>query len=236
MSLLPMQMTQAIVKRRGKILLGPVDFTMTRAGITIVLGPNGAGKTTFLRALHGLDRLSGGNITWQLPLEQARLRQSFVFQTPIMLRRTVRDNLAYPLMIKGVAKQAALAQATEWASKVGLGDVLEQQAPQLSGGEKQKLALARALITAPELLFLDEPCASLDGRSTREIEAILHDAAKAGTRIIMATHDLGQARRLASDIVFMMHGQIIEQQAANVFFSKPNTPQAAALLQGNIVE
>ena len=106
----------------------------------------------------------------------------------------------------------------------------------ISGGEKQKLAVARALINTPEILFLDEPCANLDGRSTREIEAVLKQAELAGTRIVMATHNLGQARRLAGDVIFVHGGKILEITPANTFFDSPQTPQAKAFIQGDIVE
>ena len=235
-SILPLTMKDATVKRRGKTLLGPVDFTVSPSGFTIVMGPNGAGKTTLLRALHGLERLSSGQVDWQVPFAQTLQRQAFVFQTPIMMRRSVRDNLAYPLILHGMAKRDAHALAADWAERVGLRAALDQQAPQLSGGEKQKLALARALIRSPDIIFLDEPCANLDGRAIREIEAILQGAQASGTRILMATHDIGQARRLATDIVFLMHGKIIETADAKAFFDAPKTPQAAALLKGDIVE
>ncbi len=234
--ILPLAMKGAVVKRHGKTLLGPVDLDITAQGFTIVMGPNGAGKTKLLRALHGIERLAAGSVTWQVPVREAQERQAFVFQAPIMLRRSVKDNLAYPLRLRGVAKKDANARAAHWADRVGLGDALGRSAPRLSGGEKQKLALARALIRDPDIIFLDEPCANLDGRATREIEAILKEAQAGGTRIVMATHDIGQAKRLADTVVFLMHGKIIENQPAKAFFAGPQTPQAAALLQGDIVE
>ena len=234
--ILPLKMIDAVVKRRGNVLLGPVDLTISDRGFTIVLGPNGAGKTTLLRGLHGLERLAQGRVDWQVPTQDARRRQSFVFQSPIMLRRTVLDNLTYPLTLRGEAKAIAVAQARRWADRVGLGDVCDQYAPDLSGGEKQKLALARAFITDPEIVFLDEPCASLDGRATREIETILLAAHASGTRIVMATHDIGQAKRLATEVAFMMRGAIVENGPAAAFFASPKTPQSAALLMGDIVE
>jgi len=121
-----------------------------------------------------------------------------VFQSPIMLRRSVRQNLAYPLQLLGMDKTSIAAKVADWARRIGLENALDRPAPRLSGGERQKLALGRALIRSPQVLFLDEPCANLDGRSTREIEALLQEAQTAGTRIIMTTHDLGQARRLAT--------------------------------------
>lgn len=234
--ILPLQMRGAVVKRRGKTLLGPADLAISTSGFTIVLGPNGSGKTTLLRALHGLERLAEGQIDWQTPLAQAQLQQAFVFQTPIMMRRSVRDNLVYPLRLSGTSNADAVATAHEWAERIGLDHALDLPAPQLSGGEKQKLALARALIRGPQIVFLDEPCANLDGRATREIETILKEVQTNGTRILMATHDIGQAKRLADDVVFLMHGAIIESGPADAFFANPATPQAAALLQGDIVE
>lgn len=235
-TILPLTMIKATVTRRGKTLMGPVDLTVSTEGFTIVLGPNGAGKTTLLRALHGLEMLTTGTCTWQVPVEQARPRQAFVFQSPIMMRRSVRDNLAYPLTLHGMTRANARKQAELWAEKIGLGASLDQPAPLLSGGEKQKMALARALIRRPEILFLDEPCANLDGRATREIETILKDAQASGTRILMSTHDVGQGRRLASDVLFILGGKIIEEAPASRFFDAPKTPQAIALLNGDIVE
>ncbi len=130
----------------------------------------------------------------------------------------------------------ARASASDWARRFGLGDALQRPAPVLSGGEKQKLALARALIRRPDILFLDEPCANLDGRATREIEALLQVARDAGTRIVMATHDMGQARRLASEVVFMYDGRVHETGPARRFFETPATAQAAAFINGDIVE
>jgi tungstate transport system ATP-binding protein len=235
-----MQMTARLegvqVKRRGKTILGPITYDLQTDGITIVLGPNGAGKTTFLKVLHGVARLSDGQVTWSVPDEDARQSQAYVFQSPIMLRRTVRQNLAYPLQLIGMPKPEIARRVTDWAAKIGLTEALDRAAPRLSGGEKQKLALGRALIRDPKVVFLDEPCANLDGRSTREIEALLLTANRAGTRIIMSTHNLGQARRLAHDVIFLRGGQIHESGAADAFFAQPDTAEAGAFLQGDIVE
>ena len=235
-NLLPLHVTDASVKKRGKILVGPVTMDLPETGFTILMGPNGAGKTTLLRMLHGLARLSDGQIQWACPLKQAQTRQAFVFQSPVTLRRSVRDNIAFPLTLRGTPKSTARAQAEIWAHKVGLAAQLNQPATQLSGGEKQKLALARALIRDPQLLFLDEPTANLDGRSTREIETILQDTAQSGTRILMATHNIGQARRLASDVIFLYRGQVHERNQADAFFAQPQTPEAQAFIKGDIVE
>lgn len=234
--LFPLTVRQAVCKRRGKTLVGPIDLDLAEQGTTVVIGPNGSGKTMLLRLLHGAARLSSGSITWGCDLAQARRHQAFVFQQPIMLRRSVIDNIAYPMQIRGTPRKQARTEAAAWADKIGLQDMLARSAYALSGGEQQKLAIARAMILQPKLLFLDEPCASLDGRAMREIEEILHQAKLAGTRLIMSTHDMGQARRLADDVIFMLHGRIHEKGAATAFFAAPQTAQAHAFLQGDIVE
>jgi tungstate transport system ATP-binding protein len=232
----PLTVTAAEVRRRGKRLVGPVDLNLDGTGVTIVIGPNGSGKTSLLRMLHGLARLSAGRIDWACPTDEARKGQAFVFQTPLILRRSVRDNLAYPLQVAGTDRRTARDRADLWGQRVGLGAALDNAAHGLSAGERQKLALARALIAEPALLFLDEPCAALDGAATREIEAILHDSAAAGTRILMSTHDMGQARRLANDVLFLLRGRIHDSGPAPAFFEGPSTDQAAAFLRGDIVE
>lgn len=225
-----------VVKRRGKAILGPVSFGLAASGFTIVLGPNGAGKTTLLKVLHGVERLSAGHLQWSVPDAEARQSQAYVFQSPVMLRRTVRQNLAYPLKLTGTPKDEIARRVMEWAAKTGLSDAIDRPAPRLSGGEKQKLALGRALIRKPKVLFLDEPCANLDGRSTREIEALLSAAHQNGTRIIMTTHDLGQAKRLAQDVIFLLNGQYHDHGQADAFFSTPQTSEAKSFLEGDIVE
>jgi len=155
-----------------------------------------------------------------------------VFQTPILLRRSVAQNLAYPLKLRGITAKEELLR--DWAARIGLEDAMPRPAARLSGGEKQKLAMARALIADPDVLFLDEPCANLDGRSTREIETLLISAQNDGTRVIMATHDLGQARRLGTDTIFMLGGKVHERGAQ--VLSAPETTEAQAFLRGDIIE
>ncbi len=234
--LFPLEVRAAQVRRRGKVLVGPVDLTLQAEGVTIVMGPNGAGKTSLLKMLHGIARLSSGSVSWACDRQEARQRQAFVFQTPVMLRRTVLENLTYSLNLLKLPKARSRAQAYDWAAKIGLAGAENRQATVLSGGERQKLALARVLIREPDVLFLDEPCTSLDGRAMREIEALLQEQAKRGTRIIMSTHDMGQARRLASEVIFILHGKLHEFRPAEAFFEAPETAQARAFLNGDIVE
>ena len=223
-----------VVRRRGKRLLGPVDLSLGNAGLTVVIGPNGSGKTTLLRAMHGLERLSDGKIHCSVTADE----QAYVFQSPIMLRRSVRENMIFPPALQRLKLSPSQlgAEVDKWLEIIGLPGEGDRPAPRLSGGEKQKLALARALICKPKLLFLDEPCSNLDGRSTREIETILLQARDTGTRIILATHDMGQVKRLASDVVFVLNGQIHETSETGNFMNAPQTKESKAFLEGDIVE
>jgi len=236
MVIFPLKMYEATAHFRKKRLVGPVDITIEAEGFTIVMGPNGAGKTTLLRLMHGLQRSSGGTVEWAVPQAKAREKQAYVFQSPIMMRRKVIDSIAYPLRLRGLSVSTARKNARECADRFGLENLLDSWAPILSGGEKQKLSLARALVIRPDILFLDEPCANLDGRAIREIEKILLDAQAAGTRIVMSTHDMGQARRLAQDIIFMYDGKIHEHTSVDAFFTAPTTKEAQAFINGEIVE
>lgn len=234
--ILPLRLEGATLTRRGRRLVGPVDLEIGPRGLSIVIGPNGAGKTSLLRMMHGLERPTAGRVLWAVPEKRARARQSFVFQSPVLMHRSIVENVAYPLRLRGQARAPAREAALVWLERVGLAEEPERPAHVLSGGERQKMALARALVIAPEILFLDEPCASLDGRATREIEGILREALSRGVRIVMSTHDLGQARRLADEILFLHHGRILEAAPAERFFACPATPEAAAFLRGDIVE
>lgn len=235
-ALFPLTVRGAETRRRGARLVGPVDLDLDARGTTVVVGPNGSGKTSLLRMLHGIARLSRGSVEWAAPIAAARARQAFVFQRPVMLRRSVLGNVAYPLRLVGLGRAEARARAEDWIARVGLGGMEARPAAQLSGGEQQKLALARALVRRPDALFLDEPTAALDGRATREIEAILADARGTGTRLIMSTHDMGQARRLGTDVVFLLRGRVHERAPAPAFFDGPATTEARAFLRGDIVE
>lgn len=233
--ILPLTLTDVELHRGGRRILGPVSLMLGGPGITIVMGANGSGKTSLLRVMHGLDRASRGHVTWQRAAAKVRARQAFVFQTPILMRRKVVDCIAFPLRLDGIKRGPARARAAELAATVGLADALDKPSLVLSGGEKQKLALARALIRGPEVLFLDEPCANLDGRSTRDIEAILTRARDSGTRIVMSTHDIGQARRLADEVLFLHHGRLCDHAPSITFFETPRSIEAAAYLKGDLL-
>jgi tungstate transport system ATP-binding protein len=232
---LPLVLDAVELRRGGRRILGPISLTLDGEGITVLLGPNGAGKTSLLRAMHGLERINRGRVIWQGTAEDIRARQAFVFQAPVLMRRTVAECIAYPLRLDGVPRREARARAAEIAARVGLAAALERPAQVLSGGEKQKLAIARALIRGPEVLFLDEPCANLDPRAMREIEAILTAARDQGTRIVMSTHNVGQARRLADDVLFLHEGRLHETGPRDAFFAAPKTAEALAHINGDLL-
>lgn len=228
----PLTLAGVLVRRQGKRVLGPVDLTLARDGATMILGPNGSGKTTLLRVMHGIERTTGGQVIWA---QDDPAQHAFVFQSPIVMRRSVAENLAYPLRLLKRPKAEIAAAVDGWLARIGLAAIAQSPATRLSGGERQKLAIARALIRKPDVLFLDEPCANLDGHATAEIEALLQEIVAGGTRIVMATHDMGQARRLADDLVFMLDGKPHETGDAAALFAKPQTKEFAAFLRGDIV-
>ena len=232
----PLITENLVVKFEGKHILGPIDLKIDKGDIAVLLGPNGSGKTSLLKALHGILKPKEGTVRWSCLKTESIRKQMFVFQTPIMLRRSVFENLTYPLLLRKISKEQANYQAARWLDRIDLRTSMQVPATRLSGGEKQKLALARALITEPEMLFLDEPCASLDGKTTYEIESLLQSCVANGTTIMMSTHDIGQAKRLAKNIYFLNKGILESIQPAKTFFIKPLSQNASKFIVGDIVE
>ncbi len=235
MTVLPIKLENVSLKRRGKLLLGPITWEISGHGVTMLMGPNGAGKSSLLRMVHGLEPVKQGEIKWVEDPSSFREKQSFVFQSPIIMRRSVFENLIYPLKIRKTSSEEMLKRAEYWLERIGLSDMRNADAMTLSGGEKQKLALARALITEPSLLFLDEPTANLDGGSTFLIEEIVREMADQGVRVIMSTHGLSQGRRLADEVVFLHKGNIVENSAGSKFFENPQSDLSKRFLGGEIL-
>lgn len=215
---------------RGSTLLNDISIQVATPGVTMILGPNGAGKSLLIKCLHGLIAPTRGRCEIGLHQDGDPIRQAMVFQKPVLLRRSVLDNLQFA--DRHSHQKEALEQALE---AVRLLEKKDQPATQLSGGEQQRLSLARALITKPKLLFLDEPTASLDPASVLIIEQLIKQASQQGVKSVFISHDIGQARRLASDVIFLNRGQVIEHTDAATFFTNPHSREAKAYLNGEIV-
>lgn len=221
----------------GKTLLQIQSLDIPAGGTTVIMGPNGAGKSLLLRLLHGLLPASQGSIRMSgEPLTAALCRrQAMVFQSPVILRRSVRANVEFALAANGVPWRSRRKRALEVLSATGLGNKAKQAARSLSGGEQQKLAVVRALATEPEILFLDEPTSNLDPASVLTIERLLRAASAAGTKVVLVTHDLGQARRLGDEVLFLHRGQVVEQTPIKRFVDAPVSTEAAAYVSGELL-
>ncbi|MCC1481674.1 phosphate ABC transporter ATP-binding protein [Roseibaca sp. Y0-43] len=218
----------------GTALLSDVTLDIPAGRRLIVMGPNGAGKSLFLRLCHGLIDPTSGTRKWATGAARPRA-QAMVFQRPVLLRRTVAANIDYPLGLAGLARAERAAKVAQTLDRFGLRDMTDQPARLLSGGQQQRLALARAWAMDPEILFLDEPTSALDPSATRIIEEMVAQFADEGITIVMTTHNLGQARRLAQDVAFLHRGRLIEHRPADQFFAGPQTPEAQAFLAGDLV-
>lgn len=221
------------VRFRDTVALRDVNLDIGAGRRVAVLGANGAGKSVLLRALHGLIAPTSGTITWEG--EAARKRsQAMVFQRPVLLRRSAIANIEYALAVNGAGAAERRRLAQRAIERVGLAHVAARQARALSGGEQQRIALARAWALEPAVLFLDEPTSSLDPAAASEVERIVGEIHAAGTNVVMTTHNLGLARRFADEIVFLANAQVAEVTAADRFFDRPASPEAARFLEGEL--
>jgi tungstate transport system ATP-binding protein len=233
LSILPLVLDAVRFSAGGNDIIRDVSLELRARSCTVILGPNGAGKSVLLRLCHGLLKPTAGAIRWSGP--QPEKHQAMVFQRPVMLRRSAAANIAYALRRAGVPRAERAKRAMDALRLVGLDALADRPARVLSGGEQQRVALARAWALRPDVLFLDEPTASLDPAATRAIEDVIATIRAAGTKVIMTTHDLGQARRLADDVVFLHRGALIEHTPAASFFARPATEKAAAYLRGDLL-
>lgn len=233
-NLLPLELNRlAFETTGGTRIIDGVDLTLNGGKLTVIMGPNGAGKSVLLRLLHGLIEPTDGDVRWggQPISADVRRRQALVFQRPVLLRRSVGANIDFVLRLRG---DLDTSERDAILDGVGLLDRAQQPARLLSGGEQQRLALARALATKPDVLLLDEPTASLDPGSTAMIEQITQDVQRTGCKVIFVTHDIGQARRLADDVIFLHQGRVVEQSAAEEFFERPQSQAARTYLEGRL--
>jgi tungstate transport system ATP-binding protein len=232
---LPIVLDNLGVSAGAVTILDRVSLTISPGAPTILIGPNGSGKTTLLRVLMGLQVPSAGRITWGGRADAAPEKRALVFQRPTMLRRSAGANLRYALKAAGIPRTTHEPRVAELLQLVGLESFARRPARRLSGGEQQRLALARALARDPALLMLDEPAASLDPAATKAIEDIIRAVASRGVKVVMSTHDLGQARRLGGEIVLMHRGRVVETGPAATLLDTPNTPEAKAFVSGELL-
>lgn len=232
-AILPLRLEDVSFAVGGRAIIDRVSLELGAGPATIVLGANGAGKSVLLRLMHGLLAPSGGQVAW-LGANAARARrlQAMVFQRPVMLRRSALANITYALALADVPARDRDRLALEALEEVGLATLATRPARVLSGGEQQRLALARAWALHPEVLFLDEPTASLDPAATREIETVIKAFDASGTKIVMVTHNLGQARRLGDEVLFVHQGRVAEVTPVDTFFSQPASAEASAFIKG----
>ena len=243
---MPLRLEAVTFEAGGKRLIKEIDCTLAAGPVSIVIGPNGAGKSLLLRLCHNLLRptvrpplprrrklAAPGRILWTAAkgIDPAR-HQAMVFQRPVMLRRSVAANVEYALALRRIPRRQRAGTVEEVLTLTGLRRFAEQPARVLSFGEQQKLALARAWALKPQVLFLDEPTASLDPAATRAVEEIVLAIRTGGTKIVMTTHDLPQASRLADEILFLHRGRLYEQTPADRFFVAPRSIEARQFLEG----
>jgi len=229
----PIRLEQLRFKPNGRSVLAGVDLTVEDEGITVILGPNGAGKSVLMRMLAGLEQPTDGQIAWggqRLPSAAIAM----VFQQPALLRSTVADNAALGLKPLGLGRAEMRVRVDTVLARVGLAHRAGDSARLLSGGERQRLALARAWAMRPRLLLLDEPTAALDPTATEAVEQLVREIRTDGAKIVMTTHNLGQAMRIADDIVFIDAGRVREHTPSTRFFSRPHSHEAKLFIQGEL--
>jgi tungstate transport system ATP-binding protein len=226
------RLERVTVERAGRRLLDGLDLAVPEGGVTALMGPNGAGKSLALRLLAGLIALDEGRVSLA-PAAEGRV--AIVFQKPVLLRRSVRANLAHALALRGVPRAERRGRVAELLRLGRLEDLAETPARRLSGGEQARLAMVRALGLRPRLLLLDEPTAHLDPQATQAVEGLVRTATEDGVTVLIVTHDVGQARRLASDIAFVHRGRLAEQTPAEAFFRRPASAEGRAYLEGRLL-
>ncbi len=225
--------TELCLEINRQRLLDSINLQLRTESLTVIMGPNGAGKSLLLRILHGLIAPSSGQVYWHdEPISlKHRQRQAMIFQKPVLLRRSAAANIDYVLSLR---KQPSTDRRDVLLEQVGLLAAAKRPARSLSGGEQQRLALARALALEPEVLLLDEPTASLDPASVQMLEQSVMAVQQAGTKVIFVTHDTGQSKRIADDIVFLHNGKLLEHRNAADFFTNPGCEAAIAYLEGKL--
>jgi tungstate transport system ATP-binding protein len=232
---LPIALEDVCYGASGVSILDRLSLNITSGGPTVLIGPNGSGKTTLIRVAMGLIEPTSGRVTWGGIANAPPQRRAIVFQRPVMLRRSAAANIEYALASANIARAEWNAGVEELLKLVGLAGFGDRPARRLSGGEQQRLALARALARDPQVLFLDEPTASLDPAATKSVEDVIRAVVARGIKVVLSTHDLGEARRLAGEVVLLHRGRVIECTPAEQFFAEPKTQQARQFVAGELL-
>ena len=223
--------------RNGRVLLDVKYLNFDQPVCYAIVGHNGAGKTLLARTLAGLQQPDQGLVQWagKSPDKARRTQVGLLLQRPILLRRTAQANIEYALHRVGITGKKARSRAQSLLQQAGLLAVANTPSRVLSGGEQQRLALARALALHPEMLILDEPTANVDPVSTLPIEKMLLQAVADGCCAIIISHDMGQVKRVADEVIFMHAGRVLEQTPSSQFFSQPASEQGQAFVAGDLL-
>ena len=228
-NVLPLTLDNVSYEINGMRLVKDITTSFEANSVSVIIGPNGAGKSLLLRLCHGLIKPSKGKLLWEgIKGKAPEKHQTMVFQRPIMLRRSVFANINHGLRVRKIPRSERNQIIESTLHHTGLFRLAKVPARQLSIGEQQRLAVARAWSLNPEVMFMDEPSAALDPAATHSLETIISDIRNSGTKIIMSTHDLGQAKRLGDDILFLYRGRLLERDRAKNFFDKPNNDRASS--------
>jgi len=233
---LPLRLDKVNYTIDNKALIEDFSVEIQSPGISIILGHNGAGKSLLLKLLHGVIEPFSGSIHWQqqTPNSQQYWR-TLVLQKPSFFDRSVRFHLEFVLSISQTEKAQQQERIEQALDVCGLSELQQRKVSSLSGGEIQRLSLARAWVLRPKVLLLDEPTVALDPPAAYQFEALVKQFRDSGSKIIMTTHDIPQAQRLADEVIFIYQGKLAEQADASSFFKAPTSSIAQHYLKGQLV-
>lgn len=229
---LPILLEGLVYRVRGRTVIDHLNATIATPRVTALIGPNGAGKSVTLRLIDGLLSLDAGMI--RIGPGSTSVRRAFVFQRPAMVRASAAYNVALGLTSHGLPHRERHDRIRAALARAGLLDRARDPATKLSGGEQQRLALARVLATEPQLLLLDEPTANLDPTATEAIEDLIAEAARSGTKVLLVSHNLGQVKRLAEDVIVLTGGRVVEHGPAQQVIAAPRSAEARTYIKGEL--
>jgi tungstate transport system ATP-binding protein len=228
-------LVRATVRFNDVTALRHVDLTLNKGERLMLVGPNASGKTTLLRLLHGLVPCTGERTMLPLVRKGREPVTAMLFQRPFLLSVSARWNVLPALWLHGVRNKAERERRCHEAlRRVGLDHLANRPARLLSGGQQQRLALARAWAVEPDVLLLDEPTANLDPGAKREVEALIEEIARAGVTIVIATHNLGQAKRLGTRVAYLEAGRVVVDLPVKRFFEDRLPREAELFLKGEL--